>query len=88
VFTDQTHVRAGGRPHKRQKVTVVEGMPTEERSQYLEPIYFQILQWGAICEETRIPFPSLLWEIETPEEKLRHAFELDLENLTPQTHPT
>ena len=82
MFTDKTYIRAGGHPHKRKKVTVVQGMPTEERSQYLEPIYLQIMQWGAICGETRIPFPSLLWEIETPEEKLKHALELDLENIT------
>ncbi|KAF1351679.1 hypothetical protein EJ07DRAFT_159218 [Lizonia empirigonia] len=82
VFTDETFIRAGGRPHKRQKVTVVQGQPTETRSQYLEPIHFSIMQWGAVCEDLRVPFPLLLWEMETPEEKAQHQLELDLENLT------
>jgi hypothetical protein len=88
VFTDETYIRAGGRPHKRRHVTIEEGHPTEERSAYGEPIYFSIMQWGAICEESRVPFPSLLWEIETPEEKNKHQLELDLENLTERTNCT
>jgi hypothetical protein len=82
MFTDETYIRAGGRPYKQRKVTVIEGQPTEERSQYTAPIYFQIMQWGAICEDTRVLFPSLLWEIETLEEKLKHQLEPNLENLT------
>ncbi|KAF2633512.1 hypothetical protein BU25DRAFT_453265 [Macroventuria anomochaeta] len=44
------------------------------------------MQWGAICEDTQVPFPCLLWEWETPQEKLSHQLALDLENLTQQHH--
>ncbi|KAF1937074.1 hypothetical protein EJ02DRAFT_515433 [Clathrospora elynae] len=46
----ETYISAGGRPHKRRRVTVEQGQQTEERSAYADPIYFKIMQWGAICE--------------------------------------
>ncbi|KAI8934014.1 hypothetical protein NX059_012519 [Plenodomus lindquistii] len=82
VFTDETYISAGGRPHKRQRVTIEQGEQPESRSRGTDPIYFKIMLWGAICEDTEIPFPSLCWEWETPEEKAKHQLELDLENLT------
>jgi hypothetical protein len=81
VFTDETYISAGGRPHKRRKVTIVEGQAPETRASWTDPIYFKVMQWGAICEDTRVAPPYLLWEWETPEEKQLHQAELDRENL-------
>ncbi|KAH8711970.1 hypothetical protein GQ44DRAFT_730924 [Phaeosphaeriaceae sp. PMI808] len=69
VFTDETYISTGGRPHKRRKVTTIEGQAPETRAS------------GARSARTRVAPPYLLWERETPKEKQLHQAELDRENL-------
>jgi len=80
VFTDETYIRAGGRPHKRHRITAISGEQPEERSSYRDPIYFSIMMWGAMCEDDKVERPMLLWEWETPEERQIHDRELNDEN--------
>ncbi|KAF1967787.1 hypothetical protein BU23DRAFT_362773, partial [Bimuria novae-zelandiae CBS 107.79] len=88
VFTDETYISAGGRPHKRKRITIERGQPADSRGFYTDPIYFKLMFWGAMCEDLDVERPCLIWEWETPQERGQHQFELDLENLTQHTQAT
>ncbi|KAF1970055.1 hypothetical protein BU23DRAFT_220602 [Bimuria novae-zelandiae CBS 107.79] len=51
VFTDETYISAGGRPHNRTRITIEHGRPAERCGFYTDPIYFKLM-FGVPCART------------------------------------
>lgn len=72
VFSDEDYHNFGGAPHKKHRITRMEGEPSTPK--------FSFMHWGACCIDTDIPMPMHIWDVKTAVEKEKHKVALEVEN--------
>lgn len=80
VFSDEDYHNFGGAPHKKQRITRMEGEPSELYAEQRQTVQFSFMHWGACCVDIEIPMPMHIWEAQTPNDKKADDAALMAEN--------
>lgn len=80
IFSDEDYHNFGGVPHKKQRITRMEGEPSELYAEQTRTVQFSFMHWGACCIDIEVPMPMHIWEAETPTEKNQDKAALVAEN--------
>ena len=88
VFSDEDYHNFGGAPHKKQRITRMEGEPSELYATHQQTVQFSFMHGGACCEDIELPMPMHIWKAQTPDEKKADDASLVAENnmLREQAH--
>lgn len=81
IFSDEDYRTFGGAPHKKQRVTRMEGEPAELHAKHQKTPQFSFMHWGAICIDTDIKAPMTILDVETTTEKKASGDKLETKNV-------